>query len=156
MTDRTPLADLTSDALDTLYDRLDALDATMQSTAAAALAHSGCHSKLMHQCHRAEQAEAAIARALSPEGITAAREALTDEALTRLGRDLGTIHAEDIAAAVVRAALDAAPDPGTVTITQARHDHLVAGQCIHHQDTHRLHHTEPVTGCPYPGCHPDA
>lgn len=105
---------------------------------------------------RAEQAEAANARALSPDGIRAAREALTDEALTRPGRDLGTIHAEEIAAAVVRAALNTAPNPGTVTITQARHDHLVAGQCIHHQEVHRLHHDEPVTGCPYPGCHPDA
>ncbi|MGW1409406.1 hypothetical protein [Streptomyces sp. NPDC002403] len=55
---------------------------------------------------RAEKAEAAIERVLSPAGIRAAAEAIGDEALTRLGHDLGTIHVERIAEAGLRAALD--------------------------------------------------
>lgn len=39
-----------------------AMTAAMESTAAAALRHSGCHGQLMAQCMRAEQAEAANAR----------------------------------------------------------------------------------------------
>ncbi|WP_331731838.1 hypothetical protein OG298_45175 (plasmid) [Streptomyces sp. NBC_01005] len=58
---------------------------------------------------RAEKAEAAIARVLSPTGIRAAAEAIGDEALTHLGRDLGTIHVERIAEAGLRAALDEQP-----------------------------------------------
>ncbi|MCX0246433.1 hypothetical protein [Streptomyces drozdowiczii] len=148
MTDRTPLDDLTSDALDQLYDRLDSMDAAVQSTAAAALAHSGCHSKLMHQCQRAEHAEAAIA---SVREFATRLEEFAENALKTGDRQLYAALAADL-----RTAVDTAPDPGTVTITQTRHDHLVAGQCIHHQEVHRLHHGEPVTGCPYPGCHPDA
>lgn len=90
---------------------------------------------------RAEQAEANIA------GV---REAHRADCLIARGR-----NAHGCACPTCEA-LDAVPDPGTVTITQTRHQHLVAGQCIHHQEIHRLHHTEPVTGCPYPGCHPDA
>ncbi|MFJ1900482.1 hypothetical protein [Streptomyces sp. NPDC088115] len=63
--------------------------------------------------HRAEQAEAAIERVLSPEGIRAAAEAMGDEALTHLGRDLGTIHVDHIAEAGLRAALDQAQQPRT-------------------------------------------
>ncbi|MFE2930649.1 hypothetical protein [Streptomyces sp. NPDC059278] len=62
---------------------------------------------------RAEQAEAAIARVLSPAGIRAAADAITDEALTHLGRDLGTIHVERIAEAGLRAALDQPQQPTT-------------------------------------------
>ncbi|MFJ3089074.1 hypothetical protein [Streptomyces sp. NPDC086838] len=38
----------------------------------------------------------------------------------------------------------------------ARHAHLLAGQCTDRHDTHQQHHTEPVAGCPYKGCHPNA
>ncbi|MEU9849209.1 hypothetical protein [Streptomyces sp. NPDC047985] len=53
-----------------------------------------------------DRAEAAIDRVLSPAGIRAAADAITDEALTHLGRDLGTIHVERIAEAGLRAALN--------------------------------------------------
>lgn len=43
-----------------------------------------------------------------------------------------------------------------ITALLDRHDALTAGQCTHYLDTHQRCHTEPVTGCPYPGCHPDA
>lgn len=124
MTDRTPLDDLTSDALDTLYDRLAKAERAVN---------------LLADSHRrAEQAEAAVA------------------SVRTLATRWAVLRTHGGAAYELRAALDAIPDPGTVVITQARHDHLVAGQCIHHQETHRLHHGEPVTGCPYPGCWPDA
>jgi hypothetical protein len=114
VTDRTPLDDLTSDALDTLYDRAE----------------------------QAERAEAAIARAQST--------------LTRWERN--TLDRASQAPRILddfRAALNEQPTD-TVVITQARHDALVAGQCIHHQEIHRLHHIQPVAGCPYKGCHPNA
>ncbi|MFJ1695716.1 hypothetical protein ACIOHC_11280 [Streptomyces sp. NPDC088252] len=65
-------------------------------------------------CHMDEQPttelqarlQAAIERVLSPKGIRAAAEAISDQALTHLGRDLGTIHVERIAEAGLRAALD--------------------------------------------------
>ena len=42
--------------------RAEAMERAMESTAADALKHRGCHRDLMAQCQRAEQAEAAIAR----------------------------------------------------------------------------------------------
>ncbi|THA29221.1 hypothetical protein E6R18_25280 [Streptomyces sp. A1277] len=86
---------------------------------------------------RAEQAEAAIARVRK---LAAVWDDAPDPLAQAMARDL-------------RSTLDAVPVPGTVTITQARHQHLTAGQCIHHQEIHRLHHGEPVPGCPYPGCY---
>lgn len=121
MTDRTPLDDLTSDALDTLYDRLDAYE------------------------RWATAAEAAVARARELH-----REAYPDHPGQSCTAGCGTWPCP------TTRALGIAPDPGTVTITQARHTALTAGQCTHYLDTHQQHHTEPVTGCPYPGCHPDA
>ncbi|MFD1832432.1 hypothetical protein ACFSJS_22695 [Streptomyces desertarenae] len=50
------------DGADRAHRRAEAMERAMQSTAADALAHSGCHRKLMAQCQRAERAEAALAR----------------------------------------------------------------------------------------------
>ncbi|MGQ4351963.1 hypothetical protein [Streptomyces drozdowiczii] len=108
--------------------------------------------------------------ALLADAITALEQQLTDQAssddvarraaqaIAGMGADIRAIRAERdrYRNAWKSARHRAAPTPGTVTITQARHQHLVAGQCTDRHDTHRLHHTEPVTGCPYPGCHPDA
>lgn len=56
---------------------------------------------------RAERAEAALHAVTSSEAILAAALAISDYALTHLGRDLGTIHIEPIAEAGLRAALAA-------------------------------------------------
>jgi hypothetical protein len=45
---------------DEALKRAAAMTAAMESTAADALAHSGCHRKLMAQCQRAERAEATV------------------------------------------------------------------------------------------------
>lgn len=135
MTDRIPLGDLTPDALDALYDRLEqavehaaALDEA-DSAAAAAGSYAG----------RAEQAEAALARVRELHRLTCLVHR----------HNLKTVSCHTCAH-LAGLALD------TVVLTQARHQHLLAGQCIHHQEVHRLHHSEPVPGCPYPGCHPNA
>ncbi|MEV0324654.1 hypothetical protein ACIBKX_36960 [Streptomyces sp. NPDC050658] len=85
---------ITDDELDALYVRLakaeraaslladarrraQAMERAMESTAADALAHRGCHRNLMAQRSRAERAEAAIecVRALHrPVGVVAAAE----------------------------------------------------------------------------------
>ena len=49
----------------TAETRAEAMERAMQSTAADALRHGGCHRKLMAQCQRAEKAEAAIERVLA-------------------------------------------------------------------------------------------
>lgn len=87
---RIPLDEMTSDQLDQLYARIDTLEAVcesnkrgyvdavkaaqtaeakaeamtraMESTAADALMHRGCHRELMGQCLRAERAEAEVTR----------------------------------------------------------------------------------------------
>ncbi|MFE7106599.1 hypothetical protein ACFU98_35165 [Streptomyces sp. NPDC057575] len=76
-------------------------------------------------------AEAAIERVLSPVGIRAAAEAIGDEALTHLGRDLGTIHVERIAEAGLRAALDQPQQPTCVCgePTTPRIVHRADGPC---------------------------
>lgn len=76
---------------------------------------------------RADRAEAAIERVLSPAGIRAAAEAMGDEALTHLGRDLGTIHVDHIAEAGLRAALDQAQQPTTTTCTCHTGDERCSG-----------------------------
>ena len=58
---------------------------------------------------RAEKAEAAIERLTSPDAVRAAAFAISDYALTHLGRDLGTIHIEPMAEAGIRTALDDQP-----------------------------------------------
>lgn len=134
---RIRLDDLTDEQLDSLYDRVAELEAETAklvrwhredgTTLAKAEARA---SKLAEQladaseelaevrehndraCEavaRAEKAEAALERVLSRAGIRAAAEAIGDEALTRLGRNLGTIHVERIAEAGLRAALDEQP-----------------------------------------------
>ena len=44
---------------------------------------------------------------LPPDAVEAAAEAMEDEAMRLLGRDLGTIHRNEIAAAALSAALPA-------------------------------------------------
>lgn len=57
---------------------------------------------------------------LGPAAVKAGREALEDEALTRLGRDLGTVHVEAITEAVIRAALAAVLPSGEVACTESQ------------------------------------
>ncbi|MYX67288.1 hypothetical protein K388_05015 [Streptomyces sp. KhCrAH-43] len=108
MTDRIPLDDLTSDALDALYEQLEA---AQQTELARQL--TTCNEAYASATLRAAQAGAALDRVLSPEAIRAAAEAIGDTALTHLGRDIGTIHADHIAEAGLRAALDQAQQPTT-------------------------------------------
>ncbi|MEU9947065.1 hypothetical protein [Streptomyces sp. NPDC047939] len=94
-------------------------------------------------------ADAAIERVLSPEAIRAAGEAIGDEALTHLGRDLGTIHVDHIAEAGLRAALDQAQQPTTTEADScARHAVLTAaiGYPV------RCPHCDP-TSAPIPATH---
>lgn len=74
---------ITSDQLNALYEQLDA----------------------------AQETELARQLATSPDAIRAAAHAISDYALTHLGRDLGTIHIEPMAEAGLRAALDAHTNP---------------------------------------------
>ncbi|MFI2349731.1 hypothetical protein ACH492_22290 [Streptomyces sp. NPDC019443] len=76
---RKTASTITDDELDALYERLEraekraeAMTRAMESTAADALAHHGCHAKLMAQCLRAEKAEAALDAQPAPDSATAA------------------------------------------------------------------------------------
>lgn len=122
MSDRIPLDDLTSDQLDALYDRAEGAEAEL--TALKTITSGYCPHCGRGDCSpttdqwyaqrtRADRAEATLERALSPEAIRAAAEAIGDEALTHLGRDIGTIHADHIAEAGLRAALNQAQQPTT-------------------------------------------
>ena len=94
---------ITSDALDQLYAELEQLRLDQAGTDHVSAAWAR---KLREQQQRAERAEAAIERVTSPTAIRAAAFAISDYALTHLGRDLGTIHIEPMAEAGIRAALD--------------------------------------------------
>ncbi|MEU2062881.1 hypothetical protein [Streptomyces sp. NPDC013455] len=60
--ERARKAERAADLLADAHRRAEAMERAMESTAADALAHRGCHRDLMAQCLRAERAEAAIKR----------------------------------------------------------------------------------------------
>ncbi len=68
----------------------------------------------------------------TPALVRAVGEAIEDACLTHLGRDVGTIHRDDIA----RAAIAAMPP---------------AEHCIHSADMHQRYHqpANPIPGCPW-------
>lgn len=68
----------------------------------------------------------------TPALVRAVGEAIEDACLQWIGRDVGTVHRDDIA----RAAIAAMPP---------------AEHCIHAADIHRRHHTadNPVDRCPW-------
>ncbi|WP_426404239.1 hypothetical protein ACN9M0_24880 [Streptomyces sp. R-07] len=92
------------DGIGQLYADLDFWKRFAQDARAAEAKRTAERDK---QQQRAERAEAALNAVTSPEAILAAALAISDYALTHLGRDLGTIHIEPLAEAGLRAALDA-------------------------------------------------
>ncbi|MFI8294052.1 DNA cytosine methyltransferase [Streptomyces sp. NPDC085614] len=108
---------ITSDALDQLYAELEQLRRrvhTLEHVARSNRRHvRAIVPELEAATQRAERAEAAIESVTSPDAIRAAAFAISDYAITHLGRDLGTIHIEPMAEAGIRAALDPQePQPG--------------------------------------------
>ena len=95
-----------ADLVATAARRAEAMERAMESTAADALKHRGCHRDLMGQCLRAERAEAAIERVLKFAA-----------SLDEIGRQLAGPEAVHPVAAHIRHLLDTpaaeAPEPAT-------------------------------------------
>ncbi|MEV3946999.1 hypothetical protein AB0K57_04955 [Streptomyces halstedii] len=132
---RIPLDDLTSDALDQLYDRAERL-------------HRSRNRWADHAGRLQDRALTAEARARELEAAAPTRAALRARytaAIVDAYPDLRYV-ADDLADKLCTVRDD------RLTQLEAEVARLTAGQCVDSRRMCDLHHQQPVTGCPYPRC----
>ncbi|MYW33591.1 hypothetical protein [Streptomyces sp. SID2119] len=134
--DRIALDDLTSDALDALYDERDAARATAR--------------RLNYRAQQAESKNAAFERAVSQWDVNERGTYIPHTSLRAIGIAAGT----DILGSVrhLKHFQRVEQAEARVRALEAEVTRLTAGQCTHALAACEQHHTTPVAGCPYPRC----
>jgi len=177
MTDRIPLDDLTSDQLDTLYARIDTLEAVCLSNkrAYAGAVQAAWTAEAERDRYRTAWKSAALRAEARGEGIMRLcddRDAYKgwmeqEQAYTAHLRT--TLAKSEQGRRNLRGLLEHHRDQGSLGILRttrtrltralmacaryrAEIARLTTGQCTHTRAMCDLHHTRPVHGCPYPKC----